>query len=286
VIILDFNQVALANLMVSGGKNIEVNENLLRHMILNSIRMNKKKFEGEFGELIIACDAKNNWRKQYFPYYKANRKRNRDASPLDWNEVFRVLNMVRDELKEYFPYATIQIEGAEADDVIASICHEHGRELGGEPILILSGDKDFQQLQKYVNVQQYDPVRKRWLKCREPRFFLIEHILKGDASDGVPNVLSEDDTFVSDSRQKPMRQKFIDAVLSADWPEDCTLFDDTTKRNYERNRMLIDLDCVPHEIHLATQAQLEDQSGKGRDRLFNYFIKHKLKNLTEYITEF
>lgn len=286
MIILDYNQVALANLMVSGPKNINANEDLLRHMILNSIRMNKVKFEKEFGELVIACDATSNWRKQFFPYYKANRKKNRQDSGLDWNEIFRVLNTVREELAEFFPYPTVRVEHAEADDVIATLCHEHGRQLGGAPILILSGDKDFQQLQKYANVKQYDPVRKRYIRCNEPQRFLIEHILKGDTGDGIPNVLSSDDTFVANARQKPVRAKFINSVLSADWPEDSTVFDDEIKRNYNRNRMLIDLDAVPDNIRSATKEVVESQSGKGRDKLFNYFIKYKLKNLTECISEF
>jgi len=278
VIILDYNQVALANLMVSGPKNINANEDLLRHMILNSIRMNKVKFEKEFGELVIACDATSNWRKQFFPYYKANRKKNRQDSGLDWNEIFRVLNMVRDELAEFFPYPTVRVEHAEADDVIATLCHEHGRELGGEPILILSGDKDFQQLQKYANVKQFDPVRKRWLKCNDPELFLKEHIIKGDTGDGIPNVLSSDDTFVANARQKPLRAKRMDELLK-EVPEELL-------HNYHRNRMMIDLDRVPAEIKQETLQQLSEQSSKTRAKLFNYFIKYKLKNLTECISEF
>jgi hypothetical protein len=272
--------------MVAGSKNLEVNENLLRHMILNSIRLNRNKFTKDYGDLVIACDGPNNWRKQYYPYYKANRKKSRSESTLDWNEIFRILNLVREELKEYFPYATIHIDGAEADDVIASLCHEHGRELGGDPILILSGDKDFQQLQRYSNVSQYDPVRKRFIKCSDPNKFLLEHILKGDTGDGVPNVLSPDDTFVSNSRQKPIRQKFIDAVMASDWPEDCTLFNEEIARNYSRNKKLIDLTEIPERICEITKQQFEQQSEKGRDKLFNYFIKNKLKNLTENIAEF
>lgn len=286
VIILDYNQVAIANLMVQGTRNIEVNENLLRHMILNSIRMNRVKFSAEYGELVIACDATDNWRKKHFPYYKANRKINRDQSTIDWKEMFRILNKVREELAEYFPYPTIKVDTAEADDVIATLCHEHGRQLGGEPILILSGDKDFQQLQTYANVEQYDPTRKKWIKCNDPQRFLVEHILKGDTSDGIPNVLSSDDTFVAQARQKPMRAKFIDEVLSADWPEDCTLFTEEIARNYNRNKVLIDLSCVPAEISDKTKQLFREQSNKDRSKLFNYFIKNKLKNLTECITEF
>lgn len=278
MIILDYNQVALANLMVGGHKNINANEDLLRHMILNSIRMNKVKFEKEFGELVIACDATSNWRKQFFPYYKANRKKNRQDSGLDWNEIFRILNAVRDELAEFFPYPTVRVEHAEADDVIATICHEHGRQLGGDPILILSGDKDFQQLQKYSNVSQYDPTRKKWIKCNDPETFLKEHILKGDTGDGIPNVLSSDDTFVANARQKPLRAKKIDELLNH-VPEELQI-------NWHRNALMIDLDRVPQDIKDETMKVIHAQSDKGRDKLFNYFIKYKLKNLTECISEF
>lgn len=282
MIILDYNQVALANLMVSGPKNVNANEDLLRHMILNSIRMNKVKFEKEFGELVIACDATSNWRKQFFPYYKANRKKNRQDSGLDWNEIFRILNAVRDELAEFFPYPTVRVEHAEADDVIATLCHEHGRQLGGDPILILSGDKDFQQLQRYSNVSQYDPTRKKWIKCNDPENFLQEHILKGDTGDGIPNVLSSDDTFVANARQKPLRSKKMEELKMLhfwDWADD-------VNKNYQRNRMLIDLNAVPDRIRAATKEAIKEQSDKGRDKLFNYFIKYKLKNLTECISEF
>lgn len=282
MIILDFNQVAIANLMVQGTRNLEINENLLRHMILNSIRMNRVKFASEYGEMVIACDATDNWRKKYFPYYKANRKVSRDESSVDWKEMFRILNKIREEISEYFPYPTIRVETAEADDIIATLCHEHGRELGGDPILILSGDKDFQQLQRYSNVDQYDPTRKRWIRCSDPDRFLLEHILKGDASDGIPNVLSSDDTFVAKARQKPLRSKFLDTVMN----EGIKSLDEDVKRNYLRNHMLIDLDNVPNDIAAQALYMYEEQSNKGRDKLFNYFIKYKLKNLTECITEF
>lgn len=287
MIILDFNQVAIANLMTSiRGHQTEVNENLLRHMILNSIRMNRTKFVGEYGEMVIACDSRNYWRKQIFPYYKASRKKNRDQSGLDWNEIFRVLNKVREELKEYFPYPVLNIETAEADDVIAALCSEYGRDLGGDPILILSGDKDFMQLQKYSNVTQYDPIRKRFLKTNDPEKYLKEHILRGDSGDGIPNVLTEDDCFVANARQRQLRQKAIDEILSADYPEDWIKADETFVRNYNRNRSLIDLSYIPKELTVTILKEYEGQLGKKRNNLFNYFIKNKLKHLTECIGEF
>lgn len=287
MIILDLNQVMISNLMMSlQGHSVDVDENLLRHMILNSIRMNRVKFGSEYGELVIACDDKNYWRKQLFPYYKASRRKNREKSDLDWNSIFTSLNKIRDEIKEYFPYRVIQSEHAEADDIIGVLCYEYGMPVGGDPILILSGDKDFQQLQKFANVEQYDPVRKRWLRCNDPAQFLLEHVLRGDSGDGVPNVLSPDDTFVSGGRQKPIRAKFIDAVLSADWPEDCTLFTSEITRNYHRNVKLIDLSNTPDNIREDVLTQFGEQEGKSRKDLFNYFIKNKLKLLTECISEF
>lgn len=277
----------IANLMMSlKGVSLNVDENLLRHMILNSIRMYRTKFGSEFGEMIIACDDRNYWRKDRFPYYKASRKKNRDASELDWNSIFTSLNKIRDELKEYFPYRVIQCEKAEADDVIGVLCNKFGMPVGGDPILILSGDKDFQQLQKYSNVQQYDPVRKRWLKCLDPEKFLIEHIIRGDTGDGVPNILSADESFVANIRQKPIRSKFVDDVTAADWPEDCSLFNEEIIRNYSRNKQLIDLGCVPENIQESILSIYEEQSDKKKKDLFNYFIKNKLKLLTECISEF
>jgi hypothetical protein len=290
MLILDLNQVMISNLMMSlGGHKIVMDENLLRHMILNTIRSNLVKFRSDFGnDLIIACDDKNYWRKSYFPYYKANRKKNRDASDLDWNNIFQSLNKIRDEIKDNFPYRTIQVESAEADDIIGTLCNEFGTELGGEPILIISGDKDFVQLQKYSNVSQYDPVRKRWLKNQRPTEFLYEHIIKGDAGDGVPNFLSEDDIFISEGRQRPVTSKklkvWVSELLNGKDPAE--VFTNEELRNWNRNRALIDLEMIPSDISEQILEQYNDQENRDRSRLFNYFIANKLKNLTEKIGEF
>jgi len=290
MLILDLNQVMISNLMMSlRGHNVVMDENLLRHMILNTIRSNLVKFKDEYGDdLVIACDDRNYWRKSYFPYYKANRKKSRDASDLDWNNIFQSLNKIRDEIKDNFPYRTIQVESAEADDIIGTLCGEFGRELGGEPILIISGDKDFVQLQKYTNVSQYDPVRKRWLKNQRPTEFLYEHIIKGDAGDGVPNFLSEDDIFISEGRQRPVTSKklhvWIEQLLNGKEPQE--VFSHEQLRNWNRNRTLIDLEMIPDDIREQILEQFNDQENRDRSRLFNYFIANKLKNLTEKIGEF
>jgi len=270
----------LSNLMMQLGNhtNAQLEENMVRHMVLNALRSYKQKFADEYGEMIIACDNKNYWRKQVFPYYKANRKKNIENSELNWQSIFECMNKIRAELKEYFPYRVIDIESAEADDIIATLVVEHS-EFPAQDILILSGDKDFIQLHKYDNVKQYDPVRKRFIQHEMPEAYLQEHILKGDSGDGVPNVLSNDNCFVVGERQKPLTQKKMQTIIENG-------IDDKLKRNYMRNKQLIDLTMIPEEIKEKVLESYNAQKPKGKEKLMNYFIANRLKNLMENISEF
>ncbi len=283
MIIVDLSQVMISNLMVQLGNhtNTELEEDLLRHMILNSIRSYNQKFKNEYGEMIIACDAGNNWRRQIFPYYKANRRKNREKSELNWTQIFDTLGKVREELKEYFPYRVIQIDGAEADDVIGTLVDKFGNT--SEKILIMSGDKDFVQLQRYMNVKQYDPVQKKWRTTNDPDRFMKEHIIRGDVGDGFPNFLSADNTFVVGARQKPISQKKLDEWLNQDPRDFC---DENMLRGYLRNQQLVDLNFIPENLRDQVLVEYEAQAGKGRSKLFNYFIEKRLKNLLESINEF
>jgi len=284
MIIVDLSQVMLSNLMMQIGNhtNAKIEENMVRHMVLNSLRSYKTKFGDEFGEMVIACDNTNYWRKQMFPYYKASRKKAQEKSEMDWKAIFECLNKIRAELKEYFPYRVIDIESAEADDIIATLCENYGQ-FNEKDILILSGDKDFIQLHKHTHVKQYDPVRKKWIQHENPNQYLMEHILKGDSGDGVPNVLSSDNCFVIGERQKPMTQKKIDAFieLGLDGKIDHPVF-----RNYMRNKHLIDLSMIPANVKGNILESYEAQNNKPRDKMFNYFIAFKLKHLMESIGEF
>ena len=283
MILVDLNQVMISNLMVQigGNKNVDLDENLFRHMILNSLRAARKKFNGSFGELVICCDDKNFWRRQRFEYYKANRKKYREQSDIDWSNVFNILNKVRDEIDTFFPYKVIRVSTAEADDVIATLVklnHE-------EATLILSGDKDFIQLHKYPKIKQYDPVHKRWIKDKDPSRYLIEHIARGDRGDGIPNYISSDTCFVNGTRQKPLRAKYLSKLEGTVDQVENSFEDEEEKRGWIRNRLLIDLEYIPEDI----QQQVVDKYNvpdKGRDKMFNYFVKFKLKHLMEDISEF
>lgn len=285
MLILDLNQVMISNIMnqIGNHTNTEIEEDLVRHMVLNTIRSLLVKYKEDYKDLVIACDDKKYWRKEVFPHYKANRKKNREASEIDWSAIFNSLNKIRDELKMFFPYRVIQVEGAEADDIIATLVMEHGNILNtGEKILILSGDKDFVQLQVYGNVKQFDPIRKKFIEHSDPQKFLKEHILKGDSGDGIPNVLSADDVFVKGERQKPLTAKKLEVMLNFNKEEHSS----DIQINYLRNQTLIDLSFVPKTLKKSILSEYDAQSNKDRAQLLNYFIRHRLRLLTEHINEF
>jgi len=284
-ILVDYNQVILASLFASIGNHTDVaaDESIIRHMFLNSIRSNRKKFTEEYGEIVVCCDGKNTWRKEAYPYYKANRKAGRDKSGMDWNALFEIMNNIRSEIDEYFPYKVIHIEHCEADDVIGAVINEYGSELniGSEKFLILSADKDFIQLQKYANVDQYDPIRKRWIRNDSPVNYLNEHILKGDTGDGVPNILSPDNCLAVGERQSPMTKKRL-----ALYSQGTEVMDEETKRRYHRNKMMIDLSEIPQKYVDLALAEYNKEESVGREHLFNFFVQKKLKHLITDIQDF
>jgi 5'-3' exonuclease len=280
MILLDFSQVCLSGILASGNKDF--GEDLVRHMVLNSIRNFKGRFS-DYGELVICCDDKNYWRKQMFPYYKANRKKSREASSLDWNMIFNTLSMIKEEVKENFPYVVLQVESAEADDLIATMVDRYGN--NGEKIMIVSGDKDFAQLQRYKNVSQYSPITKKMIKVDDPMEYLFEHVIRGDSGDGVPNILSRDDVFVNGLRQKPLQKKKVASMID-EMKRGITPFDGEVKRNYLRNIQLIDLTRVPDDIRQEVIYKYNNYERKDRSLLLNYFIKNKLRNLMSDIQEF
>ena len=280
---MDLSQVMIANLMIQLGnhKNAQVDENMMRHMILNSVRKYNQKFKDDFGELVICADDKQYWRRDVFAPYKANRRAARKKDELDWDTIFKALHTIRDEMKEHLPYKVLQVPRAEADDVIGALCHYRGQHLGNnDPILILSGDKDYQQLHGYTNVQQYNPRTDKYMRCNNPTEFLYEHIMKGDSGDGIPNVLSADDVFITKTRQKPMTQKRLEEWRKKEnRPED-------VQKNFERNKRLIDLSCIPEDVNDAILSAYENQTPPSRKKIYPYFVKKRLKNLMENIQEF
>ena len=280
------NQISLASLMMylNMNKTKEVDESMVRHMILNSIRMYRTNFKQEFGEVVLAWDSKHYWRRDYFPQYKAGRKKGRESSDLDWNSIFDCLNKIKSEIKENLPYKCLEVYGAEADDIIATLMKNPKRWFSTEN-LIISSDKDFIQLQRYPLVKQWSPVTKQYVNGYDPEIYLKEHILKGDSGDGVPNVLSPDNTFVDGLRQRPLSKKKVESWRDAD-TKDIPTWSDEIKRNYQRNTSLIDLSKVPEDIEEQIIKEYTKPAKGNRKKLLKYFIEKKLRELTENIGEF
>lgn len=277
MILVDMSQIMMASIMMQMhmSKKSEPDEEMVRHMILNSLRMYRTRFLSEFGEMVLCYDSRHYWRRDYFPEYKHSRRKSRGTDDKNWDIIFNCLNTIKEEIKSNMPYKSVEVYGAEADDVIATLCSESSNE-----VMILSGDKDFIQLQRFPNVKQYSPITKKMINGMNPDDYLKEHVLKGDTSDGVPNVLSPDNTFVDGIRQRPLSKKKIALMVEGDFPND------EIKRNYQRNKKLIDLTCSPDELRSEILDTYKSAPVNDRSKILNYFIKQRLKTLTESIGEF
>ena len=286
MIIIDYSQVAISTLMaeLAGRTDVPIEKDLVRHMIINNIRSYKSKFKEEYGDLVIACDNRHYWRKDKFPYYKANRKKVRQESGFDWKLIFDIISEVKSELDCYFPYPVIDVDGAEADDVIAVLVERlHDK----EQILIISGDHDFIQLQSYPEVKQYSPIQKKFIKAdKKIVHILMEHIIKGDKGDGVPNILSPDDIFMVEGRQKPITSKKLDGWINIDPDAFHMNVDEETARNFQRNRYLVDFQYIPDQVKANIDNVWNNRPKKDRSNILNYFIEKKMKNLIEHVGEF
>jgi hypothetical protein len=282
MILVDLNQVLLSGLMaqIASQKGVKLEESLVRHMILNILRMHIRNFRKDYGDVVLCCDNRKYWRKEYFPFYKAGRKKTREKSDLDWHLIFDMLAKFKLELKENFPYKVIDVEGAEADDIIGTLTPIYSPH---EKILILSSDGDFLQLQTYgSNVKQYNPAQKKYVKSENPIEELKEKIIRGDKGDGIPNMFSPSDCFVRDIRQKPVTKGMLDKYLK----EDVNNYSETDKANYTRNATLIDLSLIPSDVKEKIINVFNETKPASRQKLLNYFIEKKLKNLMDVIEEF
>ena len=281
MIIVDLTQVLIASLMAqTRGGSEPIDENLVRHIALKSLAMYRKRYFKTYGELVLADDSYNVWRKDVFPHYKANRKKGRDQDSKDWNLIFDCISLIREELKYNFPYKYICISKCEADDIIGTLCEKYGNT---EKIMIISGDKDFQQLQRYSKVNQYSPITKKHIKLtqEQAKEYLVDHIISGDTGDGVPNVLSQDDVFVSGLRQRPLSKKKREIIK-----DPLVANDDEVDRNLSRNRSLIDLSYIPSEYKEQILQEFDNVQVAPRGGLLTYFINNRLMDLEESIGDF
>jgi len=287
MILVDLNQVLLSGLMaqIASQKGVKLEEGLIRHMILNIIRTHLKTFRKEYGEVVLCSDNRKYWRKEFFPFYKAGRKKTREKSDLDWHMIFDMLSKFKQELRDNFPYKVVDVEGAEADDIIGTLVPRH---IMHENILIISSDGDFLQLQMYngrseFTVKQYNPAQKKFIISENPVAELKEKIIRGDKGDGIPNVLSVSDCFVRDIRQTPINKSKFDKLMEKDYGE---WEDENARIGFSRNQTLIDLRNIPGDIKEKIINNYEETKPASKGKIFDYLIANKLRSLIDVIEEF
>ena len=280
MILIDLNQVLLSGIMAQiSDRSVKIEEGLVRHLVLNILRNHIKQFKSEYGDVILCCDNKRYWRKEYFPFYKAGRKKAREKTDLDWQLIFEILGKIKQELKNYFPYRVLDVDGAEADDIIGTLAPKLSNH---EKVLILSSDNDFLQLQVHKNIKQYNPAAKKFLKSENPILELKEKIIRGDKGDGIPNMFSPSDCFVLEQRQKTISKNKLDQYLN----EHHSQYEENVRIGFSRNQTLIDLNFIPENIRLSILQAYENVKVPPKSLLINYFMENKLKNLMEVIEEF
>ena len=288
MILLDFSNIIVGSIMVAHKVPDEerFSEEFIRHLVLNSVRSYRKKYHDKYGEMVICTDHLSSWRKVAFPQYKAHRKVQRDKQKaekgMDWSALFDTISRIIDELKTNFPYKVIRVPHAEGDDVIAVLAKYANNTLK-EQSLIVSSDKDFNQLYKYKRIRQYSPMRGKMLKGIDAEAYLKEHIIRGDKGDGIPNILSADDCIVSGVRQRPISKKKVETWLRQE-PED--FCKNGMMNGWNRNQEVIDFEYIPPPMTLDILEQYNGQTPPNRSGLLNYFVKHRLKMLIEHIGDF
>ena len=281
MILIDLNQVMISNLMAQNRGNLSdlPSKDAVRHSILNTIRAFNVKFKDEYGEMVLCADAAEPWRRDIFPNYKHQRRKGRVESQIDWDGLFGIMSDIREEFTTKLPYKVLHVDKTEADDIIATLVAQQTEDL----YLIISGDKDFIQLQHYGNVYQFSPLLKSFIgEQLDATVFLREQIIKGDRSDGVPNILSDDDIFLRDERQRPINKKRLE-----EWSNiDNIPLGSETRKYYDRNKRLIDLSMIPENISQSIINRYKNYKVNDRSLLLQYFIDNKLKALIENINDF
>jgi hypothetical protein len=306
MILTDFSQLCIANIVQhpedfkKGVTDAATAINLVRHSTLATLLSYKRLYGRQYGQVVIATDGRNYWRRDEFEFYKWSRKQMRKDSDLDWQLIHDVTNQFKEEFMQIFPYPVIRVDEAEADDVIAVLCEftqENELVTVGletdipQPTLILSSDGDFKQLHKYSNVRQWSPLLKKYVTASRDgiAFDLMEKIVKGDGGDGVPNIYSPDNHYTLNDG-KPPRQKSVTAGRLADFVikgRDACLNDDE-RRNFDRNKKLVDLTQIPASVSDDIVADYIAKSGRKADQqmILAYFNKHRMRQLVDNIQEF
>ena len=292
MIIVDFSGIAVAGASIAfkmdgSSGNVELDKGNIRHIILNSVRQISKKYKKKYGEMVIAIDNKNYWRRNVFPAYKASRKEKKKANDkVPWELMYEVIDDLSLSLHDVFGYNVIDVAGAEADDVIGVMVKYKSEQVSPEPIMIVSNDGDMKQLHKYPNVKQYSTMQSKMIIERDPAYWLKIKKIKGDRKDGIPNIFSKINHFVKtpEIRQKSVTKGFLSEIMNR--PVETKLSKQELGR-YKQNEILIDFDFVPKKLRetIITKYNSTETFNK-QSLIFEFLTENGMIGLVDVIPDF
>lgn len=278
MILIDMNLLTISNLMAESKGKPSMDVGMIRHMVINSVRSIRLRFHREYGEPVLCYDSRvRGWRKEIYPPYKANRKKRREDSGVDWDTLMDILRQIKKEIQDNFPYKLMEVDTCEGDDIIAILA----KKLEGKHIVI-SSDHDFFQLQSET-VCQWCPRNKEMIVCPDPQKEIVRHIMRGDSGDGVPNFLSDDTVFIDSRRQKPLFEKKLNEWVELPLNTFCT---EEMLRNYERNKTVIDFSRIPQRIEDAIMKEYSIPPVGKRSKILPYMMENNMKLMLQHLQEF
>lgn len=298
VCLFDMSQLALATALVNFPDKEKINKNMVRHLILNTVKFNVKKFKAEYPNVILCFDNAEGgyWRRDYGYFYKKNRGQARDASTWDWEGYFDGMKSIVEEFPKYMPYTSLNIKRIEADDIIGILTKKLA--LDGVPVMIVSSDGDYPQLQQFPDVKQWAPQLKKFVKPKHgsPRMDLFYKLLKGDKKDNVASVRVRSDFWYTRQEKEntpPMKTSVIEECCAADneqqikeilekaYPDNKDIF-----ARFKENQIMIDMNCMPDDIVAQIMTSYNEYKPAPRGRMYSYFVKNSLSNHMKNINEF
>ena len=213
----------------------------------------------ESNSVILCQEGKKNWRYDVFEDYKSNRKEAKAKSKLDFDTFYPMADSFCEKLKQYVPNIyQLKVEGSEGDDLIAILTKNLTPK---NEVVCVSTDRDFYQLLKYNGYSQYHPIKRQYVHVVNPERYLLEKIVVGDKGDGIPHVKPK----VSVKTAASIVEAGLEDWLSKEDPQ--------IRANFERNKKLIDFDCIP--VHV--QQKVMEEFKKLR------FSSMSMRDMTQFL---
>lgn len=260
VLLIDWSNLAMRNLLVMPyDPTDQVKFVSWKNMMLRSL---KKIFkEHEASKVIICLEGHGNWRKQYYPEYKANRVGAREASKIDFDAFFKAQDEFVGNLAALLSNVQfLRVPHAEADDLIGVITKKYPN----WKITLISSDRDFYQLYKYSNYRQYDAIKGKYIEVLDPINYLLEKIILGDAGDNVPKL------------KAGVGPKTAEKIINSEEGLEEWLKLENLEAEFERNTTLISFDFIPEEVQNDITKAVDAWKGTKfkPSEMMNFLVKN------------